>query len=83
MDGWKFLGLKEPRCYSKSPASIYVELFLWLQKTLSNNEKAALVILQLQFNLLLAYNAINQKQLFEKKKNPVFNPFFDSALLVL
>lgn len=80
MDGWKFLGLKEPRCYSKSPASIYVELRL--HKTLSNNEKAALVILQLQVNLLLAYNAINQQQLF-RKKNPAFNPFFDSALLVL
>jgi len=34
---------------------------------LSNNAKTALVKLQLQVNLLLAYNAINQKQLFNNK----------------
>lgn len=68
MDAWKSLGLKEPRCYLESLALIYIELFLWVHKTLSNNEKTALVKLQLQVNLLVAYNAINQKQLFKKKK---------------
>lgn len=64
MDAWRSLGLKE------SLALIYIELFLWVHKTLSNNEKTALVKLQLQVNLLLAYNTINQKQLF--RKNPGF-----------
>jgi len=61
------LGLKEPWCNSESLALISTELLLWVHKTLSNNAKTALVKLQLQVNLLLAYNAINQKQLFNSK----------------
>lgn len=56
----------------------YVELFL--HKTVPNNEKTALVKLQLQVNLLLAWNAISQKQLVPKKSWFAFNPSFDSVL---
>lgn len=41
---------------------------MWVHKALANNEKTVLVKLQLQVNLLLAYNTLRGRS--SKNKNP-------------